>query len=299
MTKQVKSTLILLFCAFLWGSTFVAQSAGMEYIEPFTYLCCRSVIGCAFLSVFMPLFDSLRKTNRAKLKLNHRKLMIAGLACGVVLFTASAFQQFGICYTTVGKSGFITAMYILLVPVLGLFLRKKVPPIVWGCIAIAVVGLYLLCINEALSVNIGDFLTLICAVCFSVHILVIDHFDMVDGIRLSRMQFAVTAILSAIAMFIFEQPSWSAIVTCWGPILYAGILSSGVAYTLQIIGQQGANPTVASIAMSMESVFSVLCGWLILNEGLSARELIGCILMFAAIILCQIPIPSKKKKTIA
>lgn len=297
MSRQLKSTLILLLCAFLWGSTFVAQSAGMEYIEPFTYLCCRSVVGCAFLSVFMPLFDKLRKTDRAELKRNNRSLLIAGLACGVVLFTASAFQQFGICYTTVGKSGFITAMYILLVPVLGLFLRKKVPPIVWGCIAIAVVGLYLLCINESLSVNIGDLLTLICAVCFSVHILVIDHFDMVDGIRLSRMQFAVTAVLSGIAMFVFEHPSWSAIVTCWGPILYAGILSSGVAYTLQIIGQQGANPTVASIAMSMESVFSVLCGWLILNQGLSLRELIGCILMIAAIILCQIPVPGKKQQT--
>ena len=132
--------------------------------------------------------------------------------------------------------------------------------------------------------------------CFSVHILVINHFDMVDGIRLSRMQFAVTAVLSGIAMFICEQPSWSAIVTCWGPILYAGILSSGVAYTLQIIGQQGANPTVASIAMSMESVFSVLCGWLILSQGLTAREGLGCILMFAAIILCQIPMPTKKKQ---
>lgn len=297
MSKQLKSTLILLLCAFLWGSTFVAQSAGMDYIEPFTYLCCRSVVGCAFLSACMPLFDKMRKTDRVELKKNSRSLLIAGLACGVVLFTASAFQQFGICYTTVGKSGFITAMYILLVPILGLFLRKKVPPIVWLCIAIAVVGLYLLCINEALSVNIGDLLTLICAVCFSVHILVIDHFDMVDGIRLSRMQFAVTAVLSLIAMFIFEQPSWSAIVSCWGPILYAGILSSGVAYTLQIIGQQGANPTIASIAMSMESVFSVLCGWLILNQSLTPREGIGCILMFAAIILCQIPIPAKKQKS--
>lgn len=291
MQKQLRSTLLLLLCAFLWGSTFVAQSAGMDYIEPFTYLCCRSIVGFLFLSICLPFMDKLRKTDYAALKKRCCKLWRAGLSCGVVLFVASAFQQFGICYTTVGKSGFITAMYLLLVPVFGLFLHKKVPGIVWGCIVLAVAGLYLLCINETFSLNKGDLLTMICAACFSIHILIIDHYYTVDGIRLSRLQFAVTALLSGCAMFIFEQPSYQAIINCLGPILYAGVFSSGVAYTLQIIGQQGANPTIACIAMSMESVFSVLCGWLILNQHLTPREAIGCALMFAAILLCQLPRP--------
>ena len=289
MNKQIRSTLLLLLCAFLWGSTFVAQSEGMNHIEPFTYLCCRSVVGFLFLSALMPAFDRARKTDRAELRLRRPLLLRAGLVCGTVLFCASAFQQFGICYTTVGKSGFVTSMYILLVPLFGLLLGKRVPRTVWLCIVMAVAGLYLLCINESLSVNRGDLLTLICAACFSAHILVIDHYKALDGIRLSRLQFAVAAIFSGAAMLIFEAPSWDAIVRCWLPILYAGVLSSGVAYTLQIIAQKHANPTVASIAMSMESVFSVLSGWVVLGQGLTLREGAGCLLMFAAIIFAQLP----------
>ena len=296
MSKQLRSTLLLLLCAFLWGSTFVAQSAGMDLIDPFTYLCCRSIVGFLFLSVLMPFFDRARHVDRVQLRAGRKKLLIAGLLCGAALFSASTFQQFGICYTTVGKSGFITAMYILLVPILGLFLKKRVPGIIWICIALAVVGLWLLCITDDLSINLGDALTFVCAILFSVHILVVDHFTDVDGIRLSRLQFGVTALLSGIAMFVFELPNISNILQCWGPILYAGILSSGVAYTLQIIGQKNAPPTVAAIAMSMESVFSVLSGWVVLHEGLTLREGLGCLIMFAAIILAQIPLPAKQRK---
>lgn len=295
MSRQLRSTLLLLLCAFLWGSTFVAQSAGMDYIGPFTYLCCRSVVGFLFLSAALPLFDRARRTDRAQLRAGKRRLLLAGLLCGAALFTASTFQQFGICYTTVGKSGFITAMYILLVPILGLFLKKRVPGMIWVCIALAVVGLWLLCLTDDLSVNFGDLLTLICAAVFSVHILLVDHFSDVDGIRLSRLQFGVTAVLAAIAMLLFEKPQLGDILRCWGPILYAGVLSSGVGYTLQILGQKGAPPTVAAIAMSMESVFSVLSGWIVLHETLTLREGIGCLVMFLAIILAQVPIPSRKK----
>ena len=203
---------------------------------------------------------------------------------------ASNFQQFGIKYTTVGKAGFITACYIVLVPILGLFLKKKCSPFIWLAVAMSVAGLYLLCITDGFSIGKGDILVLICAVLFSFHILVIDYYSpKVDGVKLSCIQFLVCGILSGIPALIFEKPEMSAVLTAWQPILYAGVMSCGVAYTLQIIGQKNMNPTVASLILSLESCISVLAGWMILGQQLSAREIAGCVIMFAAIILAQLP----------
>jgi drug/metabolite transporter (DMT)-like permease len=203
---------------------------------------------------------------------------------------ASAFQQIGILYTTVGKAGFITAMYIVLVPLCGLFLHKKVGKKVWIGVVLAVAGLYLLCMSERLSVNKGDLLMLICALCFAIHILVVDHFGrQTDGVKLSCIQFFVCALLSGILMLLLETPSWETIRAAWLPICYAGLLSSGAGYTLQILGQKDTDPTVASLLMSLESVFAAIAGWLLLHERFSLRELAGVVLMAGAIVLAQLP----------
>ena len=219
-----------------------------------------------------------------------KELFVGGICCGVALFVASNLQQFGIKYTTVGKAGFITALYIVIVPLLGIFLKKTVGLRVWISVVLAVAGLYLLCITDGFSISGGDFLVLLCALCFSVHILVIDYFSpRVDGVRMSCIQFLVCGLLSGVGMLFTEHFDLSAVLQAWMPILYAGVMSCGVAYTLQIVGQKGMNPTVASLILSLESVVSVLAGWLILGQKLSPRELSGCVLMFAAIILAQCP----------
>ena len=217
--------------------------------------------------------------------------MTGGVCCGALLFVASILQQIGIQYTTVGKSGFITAMYIVLVPIVSIFLKKKASVKIWSGVVLAVIGLYFLCMTAgSMSLQMGDVLTFFCAVTFSFHILVVDYFaPQIDGVKLSCIQFAVCAVLATVGMLVFETPTVAAVMSAWLPILYAGALSSGVAYTLQIIGQRGMNPTVASLLMSMESVISVIAGWAILGQALSTRELFGCVLMFAAIVLVQLP----------
>lgn len=228
---------------------------------------------------------------------NRKKLLKGGIWCGVAICVASNLQQFGISYTTVGKAGFITAMYIIIVPILGLFFRKKCPVTVWLGVVLAVGGLYFLCMAEGFSVQLGDFLVFLCAVAFSVHIMVIDHFtQLVDGVKMSCIQFLVCGVLSGVCMFLFERPDLQNILAAWQPILYAGILSCGVAYTLQIVGQKGMNPTVASLILSLESVISVLAGLVILGQMLSGREVVGCVLMFAAIVLAQLPGPKKQQQ---
>ena len=273
----LRQSLLLLLTATIWGVAFVAQSVGMDYVGPFTFNVMRSIIGGV---VLLPCIALLGKINgkgnteaAKKMDGKERKtLFIGGIACGVLLCIASNLQQFGIMYTSVGKAGFITAMYIVVVPVLGIFFGKKVSGKVWCGVGIAVAGLYLLCMTESgFSVQKGDFLLMLCALAFSLHILVIDYFSpKADGVKLS------------------------CILAAWMPILYAGVMSCGVAYTLQIIGQKGMNPTVASLILSMESVVSVIAGFLILHQTLSLRELIGCVLMFAAIILVQLPDRAKK-----
>ena len=295
MKKQqipLKNSLLLLLTATIWGVAFVAQSVGMDYVGGFTFNMARSLIGSA---VLLPVIwfmgrNSSKKAEEAQGSSSRKDLLWGGLACGILMFLASNFQQFGIKYTTVGKAGFITACYIVLVPILGLFLKKKCSPFIWLAVAMSVAGLYLLCITDGFSIGKGDILVLICAVLFSFHILVIDYYSpKVDGVKLSCIQFLVCGILSGIPALIFEKPEMCAVLTAWQPILYAGVMSCGVAYTLQIIGQKNMNPTVASLILSLESCISVLAGWVILGQQLSAREIAGCVIMFAAIILAQLP----------
>lgn len=293
---------MLLLAAFIWGSAFVAQSVGMDYVEPFTFNFVRNIVGGLVLIPCICLLrnrsereaaESLRDT---KVPSDKRTLLIGGMSCGVILCLASNMQQIGIQYTSVGKAGFITALYIVIVPVIGIFFRHRCGWMVWVSVAIALVGFYLLCMAGGFSLERGDTYLLICALLFSVHILVIDHFSpMVDGVKMSCIQFFTCGMLSGIAMLIAESPDVKSILAAWMPILYAGVFSSGVAYTLQIVGQKNYNPTVATLLLSLESVFSALTGWVVLHQKLSARELSGCVLIFLAVILAQLPEREKKR----
>lgn len=298
MNKFVlRQSLLLFLTAVIWGVAFVAQSVGMDYVGPFTFLTARNVIGAIVLLPVIYFFGNKKgeqddaENAVKKKKTSSKTLIIGGICCGIFLFIASILQQYGIKYTTVGKAGFITSMYMVLVPIFGIFLHKKTGLRVWIAVALAAVGLYLLCITKGeVGLQKGDLLVLICAVGFSFHILTVDYFSpLVDGVKMSCIQFVVGAVLGVIFTVIFEKPDWSSILAAWKPILYAGAMSSGVGYTLQIVGQKGLNPTVASLIMSLESVVSVLAGWLLLNQTLSSREIVGCVLAFAAIVLVQLP----------
>lgn len=319
---QVRNSFLLLLTAIIWGSAFVAQSVGMEHVEPFTFTFTRSIIGGV---VLIPCIVLLRKTRSAGMRRDAQGVYVAtqphlaresvktdsitsktrsagmqitkyewfgGICCGIALCAASNFQQIGMLYTTVGKAGFITALYVVIVPILGLFLKKRVPILIWLCVVLSVVGLYLLCLPKgAFTVAQGDVLVLICALLFSFHILVIDYFSPKgDGVVISCIQFFVCGILSGIIMLFVENPSFTNIMDAKWSILYAGALSSGVAYTLQVVAQKNVNPTVASLILCLESVVAVLAGWIILGDTLTSRELTGCIFMFVAIVLAQLPI---------
>lgn len=306
--QQIRNSLILFLTAFVWGVAFVAQSKGMDYVEPFTFNGVRSVIGGLFLIPCIFVLNKLNPERQTEYramspenqKAGRKKLMTGGILCGIVFFVASNLQQFGIVYTTVGKAGFITAMYIVIVPIMGLFFRRKCSPAVWLGVLLAVGGLYFLCITDGFAIGQGELLVFLCAVGFSIHIMVIDHYtQLVDGVKMSCIQFLVNGFLSGICMFVFESPNWGGLLAAWQPILYAGILSCGVAYTLQIVGQKGMNPTVASLILSLESVISVLAGLVLLKQEMSGREILGCVLMFAAIILAQLPGRKKKEKLLS
>lgn len=285
----MKNNILLVLTALIWGCAFVAQSVGMDYVGPFTFNMARFLIGAIVLLPVIWFMDRQRKTGAEK-GAGQKTLIIGGICCGIALAVASTLQQWGILFTTVGKAGFITAMYIVIVPMLGIFIGKKVRPLIIGCVAIAVVGFYFLCMTESLRLGLGDFLVLLCAIAFSIHILVIDHFSpKVDGVKMSAIQFLTAAIISAVPTLLWEQPVFTEILQAWQPVLYAGVMSCGVAYTLQIIAQKNADPTVASLLLSLESVFSVLAGWVLLGQGLSLKELFGCVLIFCAIILAQLP----------
>ncbi len=290
--KQIVSALLLVIAAFVWGSTFVAQSVGSDSVQAFTFLTSRSFISGAALLLVMAVRRALRSKEQVEEKSadSSRTLWLGGILCGTALMVASGIQQIGIKDTTVGKAGFITAMYIVIVPLLGIFLKKRIEINVWSGVGIAVMGMYFLCITEGFSISRGDFFVLICAFCFSLHILVIDYFSpKVDGVKMSCIQFFTCGILSLGPALVFEKPSVAALQAAALPILYAGLLSGAVGYTLQIIAQKNLQPTVASLIMSLESVFSVLSGWVVLHQTLSTRELVGCVLMFAAIVLAQLP----------
>ena len=291
MKKQIQGTILLLIGTFIWGTAFVAQSVGMDYIEPFTFQTCRSLLAVAALWPVIWLMDQQRDgCKNFKAKWLDKKLWKAGVPCGIALFVASGLQQVGLVHTDAGKAGFITAMYIVLVPVLGLLFKQKVTPLVWFSVGLAVAGLYLLSCVGANSINIGDILLIICAVAFAVQITLIDRLAQdLDGLRLNFVQFLINAFLSSMVMFLTETPVWENILACAFPIVYVGIMSSAVAYSLQIMGQQHLEPAPASLIMSLESVIAALSGWLLLNESMSGTELTGCTLVFIAVILSQLP----------
>lgn len=297
MKQQIKSSLILLLTATIWGVAFVAQSVGMEYIGPFTFNAIRCVLGGM---VLIPVILVLKKKKEAgaenQEKEDKKTLWMGGIACGVILCIASNLQQFGIMEASVGKSGFFTALYIVMIPVIGIFIGKRPEIKLWFCVALAVVGMYLLCMKDgSFTIERADIMLLLCALAFSFHILVVDYFSpKVDGVKMSCIQFFVCGVLSVVGMLFTETPDISNIQAAWLPLLYAGLLSCGVGYTLQIVGQKGINPVIASLIMSLESVISALAGWVILGQVLSPKEILGCVLMFVAIIITQIPIGNKK-----
>lgn len=293
----------LLIAAFVWGTAFVAQSKGSELIKPFTFTAMRAVLGAVVLIPVILIMDGVKKkkgTWTPPSDKDKKTLWLGGFICGIVMVFASNLQQFGVMYSTVGKSGFITTLYIVLVPIFSLFLKKKSHWIVWVSVVIAVVGLYFISFAGGMeSVSVGDFFLIACAFCFTVHILVVDHFaNLVDAVKLSCIQFATLGLFSAIIALIFERQyfSGSAMLDCWLPILYAGVGSCGIAFTLQSVGQKGTNPTIASLLMSLESVFSLLGGIVIMHEGMTWKEGLGCGLMFLAVILTQLQDILKKKK---
>lgn len=287
---KIGNPLMLLLTATIWGVAFVAQSVGMEYVGPFTFSAVRCIIGGIVLLPFIALLGRKQKVTKEEAPKNRKTLWLGGIFCGIILFLATNLQQIGIQYTSVGKAGFITACYIVIVPILSIFIKKKTGPFIWMSVLMAVFGLYLLCINGNFSIGKGDVLILICSFMYAIHILTIDYYSpKVEGIKMACIQFFVCGILSAILMFTLETPKIASILLAWSPILYAGVLSCGVAYTLQIIGQKGMNPTVASLIFSTEASISVLAGWIILGQQLTSKELIGCLIMFVAILLAQLP----------
>ena len=295
MTNQLRGSACLLLATFIWGTTFIAQSVGMDHIGPFAFQGIRCALAVIGLIAVIWLFD--RKEQKSFFNgWKDKQLWKAGLFCGIPLFLACNLQQVGIVYTTAGKAAFLTAMYIILVPIFGLFLKRKITFMVPVSVAFAVAGLYLLSFAGVSMINFGDILLLGSAVMFAVQILAVDHFAAdVDSLRLNCLQAGVCAVGSAIISIFTENTSLSSVLICWFPLCYAGFLSMGAAYSLQIIGQKHVAPAPASLIMSMESVFAVLAGWLLLNETMTSQEAWGCILMFVAVILSQIPIPNKKK----
>lgn len=299
--NQVRQVLFPILAAFIWGTAFVAQDLCADAIGAFTFNAARYFIAVLALLVVILISDKMKKDkpvlSPAEKKAANKQLWIGGLCCGAALAIASNFQQAGlVAGTDAGKAGFITALYVVLVPVFGLFFKRKVNLPTWIAVMLSVVALYLLCIKGSFTLAPGDLLILVCAVCFAVHILVIDHFTAtVDGVKLSCLQFLFACIISSVCMFIFEDVDMAAILSCVMPLLYVGIFSCGVGYTLQILAQKGSNPTVVTILLSLESVFAVIAGAVVLHQQMTAREYLGCVLMFAAVVLAQIPMPQKKK----
>ncbi len=300
MTQTQKNSLIgsalLALAAIIWGSSFVAQTTGAEHVGPFTFIAMRSLLGSvALLPVIFVMDTFKKKTKPAEYKkmtaADYKYLLIGGIACGVVLFAASSLQQLGIDGGTApGMAAFITALYILLVPIFSVVLGKKIRPVIWACVGVSIIALYLLCVKEGGRVQMSDLYVLACAFCFAVHIMVIDKVSpKLDGVRLSALQFFVAGVIASLPMLISEDVTLEALKAAAPSIAYSGIMSSGIAYTLQILGQQKTEPTIATMIMSLESVFGVLTAMVVLSQVPTVRETLGCILMFAAIIVAQLP----------
>lgn len=316
MSLKAWANIMLFIAALIWGTAFVAQKSSMDYIEPFTFNAIRMLIGAAVLTPAIFFFDRQKKKDDAggsagnaacvetsvvgsendaggSARSDRKWLLLGGTCCGMVLFIGGSLQQVALKTVGAGKAGFITALYIVLVPLLGIFIKKKIRPIMWGCVVVSAVGLFLLCVpkGESLSgVGFGEILLFISSIWFALHLFVVDYFIVrADGVKLAQMQCFICGIASAAMMFIFESPDMGAIMDCWFPIIYTGVFSQGIAYTFQIVAQKHTDPTSASLIMSLESVFSVVAGAIILREMMSGREILGCILMFAAIIVTQLP----------
>jgi len=305
--RSLRGESMLLLTAFIWGIAFVAQRVGGDMIGSFTFNAIRMLIGGFTL---LPCIYLLRnKSNIKEEKVvtkkqwlnNNKKLFIGGILCGIILFVASNLQQIGLSYTTASKAGFITALYIIIVPIIGIFFKKYPSITLWISILIALCGMYLLCITDGFNISTGDILVVLSAMSFSFHILAIDHYSShVNCVKLACIQFFVCGFFSFISMFLFESPVLSSILHAWIPLLYTGVLSCGVAYTFQILGQKNVIPSIASLIMSLEAVFCAIGGWILLGESLSIKEMVGCILVFVAIILAQIPASARvKSETIA
>ena len=300
MKQQLKGEGLLFLAALIWGVSFVFQKVGMDYVGPMTFGLMRFSIGSIALFPFIVAYDRYTASKgRIPMHFNNRTLLKAGILTGLANFGLSSFQQIGLVYTTAGKAGFISVMYVALVPVFMIFLRRKVRRLTWLCIAFALVGLYLLCMSgsagQFLHLQLGDGLVLLSSVFSACEIILIDHYvDRVDPFKLSFMQFVIAAVLSGVCAFAFETVNVDAIIDCRIPILYTGLLEIGAAYTLQIFGQRTAPPVMATIIMSLESVFAVLSGAIFLHEVMSGREITGCIIMFIALLLVQISDAPKK-----
>lgn len=294
--KNLKGELLLLLTAIIWGTSFVSQKLGMNYVEPFTFGASRFLLGALVLIPVILIFNKKNNANSENKIIYKRKDLIAGgILCGTALFLGASFQQIGIVYTTAGKAGFITALYIVLVPLFGIFMKKRISKLVWVGVSLATIGLYFLCIKEGFNIQLGDAIIMAGTIFWALQILIVDAYnDKTEGLKLSCVQFITAGMLSAIAAIIFESPSLETIIDCAGPILYTAVMVVGVAYTLQIIGQKTTDPNVAAIILSLESLFAVISGALFLKETMSIKEIAGCVLMFAAVIITQI---NPKEKT--
>lgn len=295
--RKMRGNLLLLLASVIWGVAFVAQKSGGEGLGAFTIIGLRSFIGAAGLSLVVPLLDKMGLSRKSDSPAQRKTLWIGGMLCGLALFAATNLQQLGLSDASEGKAAFMTALYIVLVPMLGLFLHRRTNLLNWLAVALAAVGLYFLCAMGETGFGLSDILLLLCALMFSVQIMLVDRFSpKVDGVRLSCIQFLVVGILNVPLMFLLETPTLAGVQNHLGELLYLGLLSSGVAYTLQIIAQKDTEPTTASLLMSLESVFGALAGWLIAGHAMGGYEILGCVLMLGAIVLAQLPAPQRREK---
>ena len=290
--SSIRQSSFAVLAALIWGTAFVAQSVGAEYVPALAFNAARSIIAFVFLLILCLILRQVRRSRGkpATSTRSRKDLLTGGFCCGTALALASFFQQKGLETTSSGKAGFITALYIVLVPIFGIFLKERVPKAVWFSVVLAVAGLYCLCVTESFTISSGDICVVLCAFVFTCQILLVDHFvTVVDGIELSCCQFFFVTLFSLAGSLAFEQPTLEGFGIAAGAILYAGFFSSGVAYTLQILAQKGSNPTVISLLLSLESVFATISSAIILGDRLSGKEYFGCALMLAAVVLAQLP----------
>jgi len=304
MKPKTRANLLLLLTAMIWGCAFVAQDVAADVLKPMSFNGSRMLLAALTLVPLVCFTDRRAVRSGTGMawkqmdKAQRKTLVVGGLCCGVMLALGSIFQQIGLTLGTgAGKAGFITALYIVLVPLTGLFIGKKLGKLVWIAVVLSVIGLYLLCMTGSFTLDPGDGMLIICAACFCGHILVVDYFSRrTECIKMSCIQFFTTTVICLAGAFLFEKPTWEAVRICAIPLIYAGVFSGGVGYTLQILAQRDAEPTIASLLMSLESVFAVLAGWVLLGDALSLRELAGCVMMMGGIVLAQLPSSALEKQ---